>query len=531
MAWIAQKLALGPLLPAGVRAFIVNRLWEAVALAFAGVALAYGLALWSYAPGDPSFNSATDGAALNWLGRPGAALSDLMIQSFGLAAWAPVVAVLAWSFSFVRKRAVTHLWFRVVLLLSAMLLLSICASIIKPFAGWPLATGLGGFSGVVLLERLTAFVQSLGAPEAFFNTLTLAAALAIPGLMAMVFSLGLPTSDWRAQAKAVMWINRKFGSYILLGAQRIPMPGSETHEDGEETRTSIVRARRTEGTAGKARMPLRAKKKNLIAPTAPQVKTGRKAAAERQPKLDLSPGQEYKAPPLDLLDVPDPSRSANAPSAEALEQNAAMLSGVLEDFGIHGEIVKVRPGPVITLYELEPAPGTKSSRVIGLSHDIARSMSAVSVRVATVPGRNVIGIELPNQAREMVHLRELLASVDFEKSKGALTLALGKDIGGVPVNVDLARMPHLLIAGTTGSGKSVGLNAMILSLLYQHSPEQCRFIMIDPKMLELSVYDDIPHLLSPVVTDPSKAVVALKWAVREMEERYRAMSQLGVRNI
>ena len=214
-----------------------------------------------------------------------------------------------------------------------------------------------------------------------------------------------------------------------------------------------------------------------------------------------------------------------------MAQNAQYLASVLDDFGVKGEIVKVRPGPVVTLYELEPAPGTKTSRVVGLSDDIARSMSAISVRIAVVPGRSVIGIELPNQDREGVHLRELLASQSFDKTKSKLPLTLGKDIGGQPVIADLATMPHLLIAGTTGSGKSVGMNAMVLSLLYRLSPEQCRFIMIDPKMLELSVYEGIPHLLTPVVTDPKKAVVALKWTVREMEERYRAMSQLGVRNV
>jgi S-DNA-T family DNA segregation ATPase FtsK/SpoIIIE len=198
---------------------------------------------------------------------------------------------------------------------------------------------------------------------------------------------------------------------------------------------------------------------------------------------------------------------------------------------VRGEIVKVRPGPVVTLYELEPAPGTKTSRVIGLADDIARSMSAVSVRIAVIPGRNVIGIELPNMRRETVYLRELLASTSYDKTGGRLLLTLGKDIGGAPVIADLARMPHLLIAGTTGSGKSVGLNAMILSLLYRLDPETCKLIMIDPKMLELSIYDDIPHLMAPVVTDPKKAVVALKWTVREMEERYQSMSKLGVRNI
>jgi S-DNA-T family DNA segregation ATPase FtsK/SpoIIIE len=214
-----------------------------------------------------------------------------------------------------------------------------------------------------------------------------------------------------------------------------------------------------------------------------------------------------------------------------LQGNARMLETVLEDYGVRGRIVEIRPGPVVTLYELEPAPGTKSARVIGLADDIARSMSVTAVRIATVPGRNVIGIELPNARRETVLLSELLAAEDWVKHPGRLNLALGKDIGGAPVIADLARMPHLLIAGTTGSGKSVAINTMILSLLYRLSPDDCRFIMIDPKMLELSVYDRIPHLLAPVVTDPRKAIGALKWTVREMERRYKAMSQLGVRNI
>ncbi|HJQ55321.1 MAG TPA: DNA translocase FtsK 4TM domain-containing protein [Vineibacter sp.] len=261
--------------------------------------------------------------------------------------------------------------------------------------------------------------------------------------------------------------------------------------------------------------------------TAPQ--PGKRAEAERQRQLALT--QEFQLPALDILTAAPRSPVAAQIDEEALAQNARLLESVLEDFGVKGEIVKVRPGPVVTLYELEPAPGTKSSRVIGLADDIARSMSAVSVRVATVPGRNVIGIELPNAKREMVYLRELLSARDYEDGRLQLPLVLGKDIGGGPVIADLARMPHLLIGGTTGSGKSVGINTMILSLLYRLPPDRCKFIMIDPKMLELSVYQDIPHLLTPVVTEPRKAVVALKWTVREMETRYRAMSQLGVRNI
>lgn len=261
------------------------------------------------------------------------------------------------------------------------------------------------------------------------------------------------------------------------------------------------------------------------------LKPGKRLKAEAQPSFPFASKKAFELPPLTLLAEPKQQRKTSDLSNDALEQNARMLEGVLEDFGVRGEIINVRPGPVVTLYELEPAPGIKSSRVIGLADDIARSMSAVSARVAVVPGRNVIGIELPNAKRETVYLRELMASEAFEKTNQDIALALGKNIGGEPVFADLARMPHLLIAGTTGSGKSVGINTMILSLLYRLPPDKCKLIMVDPKMLELSIYEGIPHLLAPVVTDPKKAVVALKWAVREMEDRYRKMSKLGVRNI
>ena len=239
----------------------------------------------------------------------------------------------------------------------------------------------------------------------------------------------------------------------------------------------------------------------------------------------------FDLPPVELLAEPKKTAKDASLSTDALDQNARVLEGVLDDFGVKGSIMHVHPGPVVTLYELEPAPGIKSSRVIGLADDIARSMSAIAARVAVVPGRNAIGIELPNKLREMVFFREMIGARDFETSKAKLAVALGKTIGGDPVIADLAKMPHLLVAGTTGSGKSVAINTMILSLLYRMTPEQCRLIMIDPKMLELSVYDGIPHLLSPVVTDPKKAVVALKWTVREMEDRYKKMSKIGVRNI
>jgi S-DNA-T family DNA segregation ATPase FtsK/SpoIIIE len=255
------------------------------------------------------------------------------------------------------------------------------------------------------------------------------------------------------------------------------------------------------------------------------------ARVKREAQTSLIGPDTFEMPTLHFLAEPKNIVRDTTLSKDALEQNARLLEGVLEDFGVKGEIIHVRPGPVVTLYELEPAPGIKSSRVIGLADDIARSMSAIAARVAVVPGRNAIGIELPNTKRETVYLREILASRDFEETKCKLALALGKSINGEAVIVDIAKMPHVLVAGTTGSGKSVAINTMILSLLYRMTPQECRLIMIDPKMLELSVYDGIPHLLTPVVTDPKKAVVALKWTVREMEDRYRKMSKVGVRNI
>lgn len=297
----------------------------------------------------------------------------------------------------------------------------------------------------------------------------------------------------------------------------------------------------------KATAPAAAQPVGKAAPTIPAVEAAAQRLIDAPPSrisprrpASLTPPEwrpiarsadgEYELPPRELLQEPA-IRSGVIMTQETLEQNAGLLESVLEDFGVKGEIIHVRPGPVVTLYEFEPAPGVKSSRVINLADDIARSMSALSARVAVVPGRNVIGIELPNVNRETVYFREMIDSPDFEKSGYKLALGLGKTIGGEPVIAELAKMPHLLVAGTTGSGKSVAINTMILSLLYRMTPEQCRLIMVDPKMLELSVYDGIPHLLTPVVTDPKKAVMALKWAVREMEDRYKKMSRLGVRNI
>ncbi|MGZ9106899.1 MAG: DNA translocase FtsK, partial [Rhodoplanes sp.] len=371
-----------------------------------------------------------------------------------------------------------------------------------------------------------------------------ALACGVLGTAAGAASFGLSASEWarlgRAAARAGRLVALMLkGAFTWARARLDKVFAKAGVADGgaepAEPEVSRVRERAIETPAQRpsgpppvdANVPQPALPERIVAAKSPRLQTGMDTAR----KESIPPEEVYHRPPLDLLNAAPKMEVGKGISPETLKQNATLLLSVLEDFGVRGQIVKIRPGPVVTLYELEPAPGTKSSRVIGLADDIARSMSAISVRVAVVPGRNVIGIELPNHRRETVYLRELLESEAFERAGGYLTLLLGKDIGGSPVFVDLARMPHLLIAGTTGSGKSVAINTMILSLLYQMPPETCRFILIDPKMLELSVYDGIPHLLSPVVTDPLKAVIALKWAVREMEERYRMMSQLGVRNI
>ena len=513
----------GAVLSKGAVDFLRRRLAEGTGLGLfvcAGVLLA---ALFSYAPGDSSLNNAADGVTRNLFGGAGAVTADVLLQSLGAAAFVPALVLAAWGWRMVRKRGLSVLWLRLAMLSVAVVLLAMGLSALPVPRMWPLLAGPGGVVGTVLLERLGALVQGYGDAV---GTGTIAFASVVLGTAAFVSASGLSWVRWRAPIYVLVRVPGALMRALIRG-RRAAGTRMAWSDRAEPTLGREPPVGREPAPEPGPKPPVRTR---LVAPRLPWAKTGRRALATRQGRLDLDP-DEYQLPSLDLLDQPSRSAGGGAVNQNALQQNARLLETVLEDFGVLGEIIKVRPGPVVTLYELEPAPGTKTSRVIGLSDDIARSMSAVSVRVAVVPGRNVIGIELPNLRREMVHLRELLASDAFERSAGRLSLALGKDISGTPVLVDLTRMPHLLVAGTTGSGKSVAMNTMILSLLYQLPPDECKFIMIDPKVLELSVYDGIPHLLTPVVTEPSKAVVALKWAVREMEERYRAMSQLGVRSV
>jgi S-DNA-T family DNA segregation ATPase FtsK/SpoIIIE len=522
-----QRVAGGrAFLPHGASALFQRLAWQAVGLLVVTIGLALAATLGSFDPTDPSWNTAASPGHQtgNMLGLIGAYGADLGLQSLGASAWLPVVTLFAWGLRLLVLGApMARLGLRLLLLVLGMLLLAVGLAALPatlPFAISGFAGGLGGSAGALLLGGLGESLRLIGLQPYVW---LLALASAALGALCALTALGLSTEEWA-----------HFREGLSALAARRPL-GFKDVGDGPAEPASNRQDPPLETPSARSKRKLDADAKPeprvepLVAPRAPPSQPGKREEDSRQGRLDL-PDRLYEPPPLRLL-APPPDKRGPAIDDDALKQNARLLVSVLDDFGVNGQITTVRPGPVVTLYELEPAPGTKTSRVIGLADDIARSMSALSVRIATVPGRSVIGIELPNHRRETVYLRELLAAEAFERSSMALTLVLGKDIGGQPMMVDLARMPHLLIAGTTGSGKSVAINTMILSLLYRLRPDQCRMIMIDPKMLELSVYDGIPHLLAPVVTEPGKAVVALKWAVREMEDRYRAMSQLGVRNI
>lgn len=487
------------------------------------------LCLISYNPADPSLNQATANTATNIGGYAGAMISDLLLQFLGLASVFAALVPLAWSIKLINGSNIAFVQVRLSLLLITLVLAAALLAMIDPPVSWSIKGGLGGSIGMTLHDALYILFKS--------KLFTLA--VAVITLITASLSFGMKWAEWKELIRLTQKVffvatgviisfiqKRREDAYIeedelprmslrervseWLGRFR-----SDEYEEDEEESEDEEKPRRAPRVSKK----ISAKDAEKHARSKPKI----------QASLALPQG-DYELPSIKLLSSAPKGRKTTL-SESALTQNAKLLESVLKDFGVNGNIVEIRPGPVVTLYELEPAAGTKSSRVIGLADDIARSMSAISTRIAVIPGRNAIGIEMPNAYRETVYFREMLEIPDFSTSEAKLPLALGKNIGGEPIIVDLARMPHLLVAGTTGSGKSVAINTMIMSLLYRLTPEECKFIMIDPKMLELSVYDGIPHLLSPVVTEPGKAVVALKWTVKEMENRYRLMNNHAVRNI
>ena len=506
-------------------------------VAAAGIALIIALA--TYNAADPSLNAASALSPTNALGAPGATAADVGIQSLGLAAGVGALLMVVFGLG----RATTpqpDLTRRKVRLRAAIGLLGVMAlagllSAPPAPAAWPLAKGLGGFWGDGLLHAIAGLFAYAHIPGGVLIASLLLLAAAAAGLG---FAIGVRRSELAA---SIEWVRN-----ALQQAPQAPAPPAKPARAAAARRTPAA-----EPAASPAQRPAQPASTvesmayaddaddlddgdTVASPVAikqpkPAPKESGREQREAQGAFDFVKTGGFALPELAMLAKPKPRASQF--DEGALRQNAQLLESVLAEFGVRGTIDQIRPGPVVTLYELVPAAGVKSARVVALADDIARSMSVAACRVSVVPGRNAIGIELPNARRETVYLRDLLASSEYERSTQALPMALGENIGGEPYIADLSKMPHLLIAGTTGSGKSVGVNAMILSILYRLPPDQCRFIMIDPKMLELSVYDGIPHLLAPVVTDPKKAIVALKWTVREMEDRYRLMSKIGVRNV
>ena len=537
-------------------------LWGALSLAFSAM---MGWGVLAYNPNFPSWSTVTTvHTDISWLDYVMNFQTDFLLQMIGIGMFAYIAIFAVWGGFLVSRRRISYLRSRVLFAVFSSAIFAMIGAACEPQfvsifsnAAILMPAGFGGAFGRLILTNLAAVLNVLPSPIYYL----LISALGLLGISLFVLSLGFSNEQIQRIMKSIGLIVLKFGQYAYIAirfvihataliARRIKERFSRHSDEFEpvirkSTHPATARQEPAFDTAythaeeaydDGDRAPW--DDDEPVEPITPVQKKGivesfkEKTFKKPEPKkISRTNNSQYRGPSLDLLTPSAPSIKDPSLSRKALEENAERLMKVLNEFGVKGRILGVKPGPVVTLYELEPAAGVKSARIISLADDIARSMSARSARVSVIPGRNAMGIELPNEHRETVYFREILSSADFQDNSCQLPLGLGKDIGGHPIITDLAKMPHLLVAGTTGSGKSVGINAMILSLLYKLSPNECKFIMIDPKMLELSVYDGIPHLLSPVVTEPKKAIVALKWVVQEMEARYRAMAQLGVRNI
>ncbi len=538
-----KKNRLSAFIPESLQVFIARRLIDSLGFIFLGIGLFTLIALMTYDHTDPSWNTAGETQDIkNWLGASGAYFADLLLQTLGIASFVFGITTVLWGRRVIKRKPLSPFAGRLAALIFAVLSFSVAFAIMpSPFENWLTAAYMGGSGGMLVLNKFASIFSIILGSWAHMGTAFLAL---ITGILTASYSWVVTRAEWKRLGLLAWYftlstLQRCYGTACQFidwvrhyGDPDYKMPIRKTSEKLEKLKKEISPkiskdkkeaepASIEQNTVRSSNAPIK-----VITPA-----TATPKATSKQGNLSVEETGNWSLPEHDFLqDTPILSGDERMDES-SLRKNAEFLQSILEDFNVKGDIVSIHPGPVVTLYEFEPAPGIKTSRVISLSDDIARSMAALSVRAAVIPGRNVIGIELPNKKRQIVYLREIMASRSYEKTSAKLPLVLGKDIGGQPVIADLARMPHLLVAGTTGSGKSVAVNTMILSLLYRHGPDKCRFLMIDPKMLELSMYDDIPHLLSPVVTEPGRAVVALKWVVQEMEERYRSMSKLGVRNI
>ena len=498
------------------KSFLNKVLWRLFGAFIITFTLAAFVSLIGYDAMDASSNVATARQINNYLGSFGSKLADFIVTYWGISLAAFLVAPISWGYNCLRLREFLHPYTRIMAFFLGSLFLSIFLGLLPSeyFGQYKLGGSIGHLFASLSMNSSNIFNFPFRREILLFVSFCLT-------MLSFNFAVGITYKTWYKGFRAIVVYTWKFlrlcFRIVALGISKIKF--SRNREEMDEL---VVKPEKEKAPKERKEPKVKAEKEET--PAASQ----NKAAPKPAKKKDIDDGYMY--PDVNLLSRPK-DKGGNLISEKELESIARDLENVLQEFGVNGKIVKVRPGPVVTLYELEPAPGTKTARVIGLADDIARSMSAVSVRIAVVPGSNTIGIEMPNKNRETVWFKDLLEDPAFRETKNTLNVVLGKDIGGRNVYADLAKMPHLLVAGTTGSGKSVGVNTMILSLLYRMRPEECKLIMIDPKMLEFSMYNGIPHLLTPVITDPAKAVIGLKWAVKEMEDRYRAMAQLNVRNI
>ena len=495
------------LLPESYQNFITNRLLELSGISLLLLSCFIFLSLFSFSPIDPSINNLTGAEVSNLGGTIGANISDVLFQLFGYSSFILTAVLLSWSYKLIFHKYLPLIALHTFLLPFFLTSMSVFINLLN------LSSVNGFISNEIMISLL-----NLGLLSTSLNYIFLLISVFLITLILLFFSMGLSKKDWFLTMQVVGQILIKI-IYLFMSLFKLVFKKSSNSESYSINQKKELIEPKIDFENIKNEPVSNFGQTNINEITTPL-----------QKEIDLDNDNEYKSPSVDFLSQPDRNISPLINEQE-LNANSEILKKVLADFKIEGDIINISPGPIVTMYELQPAPGIKASKIISLSDDIARNMSAMSARVAIIPGRNVVGIEIPNDKKQPVYLSELFLHEKFVQNEKSLILALGKDINGKAIFANLEDMPHLLIAGTTGSGKSVGINVMITSILFKHSPEDCKFILIDPKMLELSVYEGVPHLITPVVTDPKKAITALKWVVREMESRYQKMSLLGVRNI